>query len=206
MAFSDLSSEQQKAFQVRLDEMGLSADDVAPRIGPDVSTGPTILSADPKESAIAPNVFTFENLAQMKQLIGNPDSDYESGIMDLHHETVPDWPKDDNALAEEQLIPDQRKLIDYALNAYLFGYSKNYESYRAIIEKTMFPMRFLVFAAEDVCLDATNSPLVIKKGSGLNFGTLTICEGGSISFEEDAVVTVQKMTKTDAASCKAAGV
>lgn len=201
MPLSDLSDEQQAAFKARLKEMNLTEADVVPRLGPDTQKGPTILSADPRESAVRPHMFTFNDLDQMKALVGNPDSDYETGFMDLHHELVNHWPQDRNGDCEDDLTPADNQRIDHAYKAYLFSHSKYFASYKAIVEKIHFPAKFVVFAVVDVCLDSTNSPLVVKNGSGVNFGTITICEGGWIDFQADAVVTIQKMVKTDAPSC-----
>ena len=74
---------------------------------------------------------------------------------------------------------------------------------RHILSKLNFTSRVeaAVFAAEDICLDSRNSPLIISSESAHNYGTMTICEGGSIKFEANAVMTVQKMVKSTATKC-----
>ena len=144
---------------------------------------------------------TVTSLDEVKRLAGNPDADFENGVMAEHHEIQPEWPAHLNGKEPSELTAEDNRRINAAEIAYIYGNSKHHQSYKAIIEKHRYPADFAVFAALDVCLDATNSPLVIKSEGAHNYGTITICEGGSIKFESNAVLTVQRMIRSPATRC-----
>jgi hypothetical protein len=205
MPLSDLMPEQQKAFHDRLKELQMDPSRVLAKIAPETHSGPIVLSADPTESSVEPHIVTVTSLDEVKRLAGNPDSDFENGVLAEHHEIQPPWPAALTGRAASELTAEQNRQIHAAEIAYIYGNSKHHQSYKAIIEQHKYPADFAVFAAEDVCLDASNSPLIIKSESAHNYGTLTICEGGSIKFEANAVLTVQKMVKLSATKCPTAG-
>lgn len=201
MPLSDLTPQQQAAFNDRLKELRMDPSKVIPKITPDAYKGPIVLSADTGESTIQPHIVTVTSLDEVKRLAGNPDADYDNGVLQQHHEIQPPWPATMNNKDAAELTAEQNRRINAAETAYIYGHSKHHASYKAIIERHKYPADFAVFAAEDVCLDSTNSPLIIKSESAHNYGTLTICEGGSIQFEANAVLTVQKMVKSTATKC-----
>lgn len=203
MPLSDLTNEQQQAFHDRLKELRMHPSQVIPKITPETHQGPIILHANPKLSSVVPHIVVVSSLDEVKHLAGNPDEHFENGLMLEHHEVQPEWPADKNDRDPAELLAEDNNRINAAEMAYIYGYSKRHESYKAIIERHKYPATFAVFAAEDVCLDATNSPLIIQSESAHNYGTVTICEGGSIQFETNAVMTVQKMVKSTATSCAA---
>jgi hypothetical protein len=200
MPLSDLSPEQQQAFNDRLKELGMGPSQVVPSISPKTHPGPVIFSADPEISTIPPHVVTVNSLDEVKRIAGNPDSHYESGTLQQHHDIFEDWPTEKNEKSPSELEAHENQRIIAAEMGYIYGHSKHYESYKTIIEKHKYPARFAVFAAEDVCVDA-NNPLYIKSEGAYNFGTVTICQGGSIIFEANATMTVQLMIKSNATSC-----
>lgn len=201
MPLADLSAEQQQAFRDRLKELQMDPAKVVKSITPVTSKGPVVLSADAKESHVEAHLVTVNSLDDVKRLAGNPDGDYESGKMAEHHPKFELWPEHKNGLAAEELSAEENNRINDAELAYIYGNSKHVKSYKSIIESHKYPATFAVFAVEDICLDASNSPMVIKSESAHNYGTLTICAGGSIKFEANAVLTVQKMVRSNAASC-----
>jgi len=196
-----LAQNQQKAFNDRLKELQMDPSKVLPKITPATHKGPIVLSANPKESSIPPHIVTLTSVDEVKRLAGNPDTEFENGIMTDHHEVQPPWPAAMNGKAPSELTAEQNRRINAAEMAYIYGHSKNHASYKTIIEQHKYPADFAVFAALDVCLDATNSPLIVKSESAINLGTLTICEGGSIKFEANATMTVQNMVKSTATKC-----
>lgn len=201
MPLSDLSPAQQQAFHDRLKELRMDPSKVVPKITPETHKGPVVLSADPKKSSVPPHIVTVTSLDEVKRLAGNPDEDYVKGVIQEHHEIQPAWPAGKNDKDPSELKPEENRRIQAAEYAYLYGNSKHHRSYKAIIEKHKYPVDFAVFAAEDICLDSRNSPLIISSESAHNYGTMTICEGGSIKFEANAVMTVQKMVKSTATKC-----
>jgi hypothetical protein len=200
MPLSDLTTQQQAAFNDRLKELQMDPSKVIPKISPETYPGPIILSADRQESTIPPHIVTVTSLDEVKRLAGNPDADYDSSLMAQHHEIQPEWPTHLNDKEPSELSAEQNRRINAAEIAYIYGHSRHHASYKAIIEKHKYPADFAIFAAEDVCVDARN-PLIIKSDSAHNYGTLTICEGGTVQFEGNAVLTVQKMVKSTATKC-----
>lgn len=202
MPLSDLTQEQQDAFHQRLKELRIDPSQVVPKITPATHPGPVTLSADPAKSTIPPHIVTLTSIDEVKRLAGNADADFESGAMARHHEPLPEWPAELNGRAPSELAAEHNRRIGAAEIGYIYGYSKDFESYKTIIEQHKFPVDFAVFAAEDVCIDATNSPFIIGSDSGHNYGTMTICEGGYLKFEANATLTVQKMVRSSATSCQ----
>ena len=202
MPLSDLTPEQQQAFHDRLKELRMDPSKVLKEITPQTHKGPLVLSADPKKSSVPPHIVTVASLDEVKRLAGNPDEDYENGIMEHHHEALPEWSAEMNDKDPSELKAEENRRIEAAEHGYLYGHSKRFASYKPIIEKHKYPAQFAVFAAEDVCVDASNSPFLIKAESGHNYGTFTVCEGGSIQFEANAVITVQKFINSTATKCK----
>lgn len=200
MPLSDLPADQRQAFHDRLKELRISPEQVVPSISPKTHPGPVILSIDPGLSSIPPTVVTVSSLDEVKRIAGNPDEHYESGRLQEHHAILPEWPAHKNDKSPEELEPHENQQIIAAEMAYLYGNSKHHSSYKTIIEKHKYPAKFAVFAVEDVCVDKDH-PLIIKSEGAYNFGTVTICEGGSIYFEANATMTVQQMVKSTATSC-----
>jgi len=201
MPLSDLSDEQQQAFYDRLKELRMDPSKVIPKITPETHQGPIVLSADPEKSSVPPHLVTVASLDEVKRLAGNADEDYESGLLSAHHEIQPEWPAEKNDKDPSELEASENRRINAAEMAYIYGHSKHHQSYKTIIERHKYPATFAVFAAEDLCIDASNSPYVVTAESAHNYGTVTICEGGSIQFEANAVWTVQKMVKSSATKC-----
>jgi len=201
MPLSDLTPEQQKNFNDRLKELQMDPSKVLRKITPQTHPGPIVLSADPAESSIAPHIVTMTSLDEVKRLAGNPDSAFENGTMLEHHAIQQPWPAELNGKAPTELKAEHNRRIHAAEMAYIYGNSKHHASYKTIIEQHKYPADFAVFAAEDLCLDATNSPFIIKSDSAHNYGTITICEGGSMKFEANATLTVQKMVRSTATKC-----
>lgn len=201
MPLSELAQEQQEAFHERLRELRLDPSKVVKKITPETHRGPVVLSADPRISSVPPTIVTVVSLDEVKRIAGNSDEHYEKGLMADHHEALPPWPAEKNHMDPSQLTAEENNLINAAEMGYIYGNSKNFSSYKTIIEKHKYPARFAVFAAEDVCIDSTNTPLIITSESAHNYGTVTICQGAQIVFEANATMSVQKMIKSTATKC-----
>lgn len=201
MPLKDLTPEQQKAFHDRLKELQISPSQVVERLTPQTRSGPVVLSADPTESAIPAHIVTVTSLDEVKRIAGHPDSLFETGKMADHYEVQPEWPHHLNGRAPSELTAEQNRQINAAEMGYIYGNSHHHKSYKHIIEHHKYPAQFAVFAAEDVCIDASNSPFIIKGDTAHNYGTLTICDGGQLVFQGNAVLTVQKMVKSTATKC-----
>jgi len=197
----NLSAEQQDAFHKRLKEFQMNPSQVVPRISSNTHSGPIVLSADPASSTIPPHILTLASVDEVKRLAGNADEEFESGRLQSHHEPLPEWPQHLNDSATSQLTPQQNQLVHKAHIAYVYGNSKNVASYKPIIEKLNYPLKVATFAVEDMCVDASNSPVIISSRIGVDIGTLTIYPGGQIKFESDIAITIQKMVKMDSGSC-----
>lgn len=205
MPLSDLPPEMQQAFWDRLKELRMDPSQVLPKITPETHRGPVVFSSDPKESSVTPHLVVVNSLDEVKRLAGNADADYDSGLMQKHHPIQPTWDAAKNGHDVSELSAEENNRINAAEMAYIYGHSKHHLSYKEIIERHKYPAVFACFAAEDVCIDSTNSPFIVTAESGHNYGTITICEGGSIQFEANAVWTVQKMINSSAQSCAALG-
>lgn len=201
MSLSALSAEQQQAFYDRLKEFEMDPSAVIQHVDSSTHPGPITFSANPALSTFPPHIVTLTSVDDAKRLAGNPDEHYENGVMMEHHETLPEWPAHKTALEAHELSPEEKQLINKAHVAYIYGNSKKVQSYKDVIEKHNYPVEVAAVAIESLCLDATNSPFQVKSDAGLNIGTLTICQGGSINFEANSHVTIQVMHKSDATSC-----
>jgi len=198
---TSLSKEQQSAFSARLKEFQMKPEQVVKQVNSKTHKGPIVLSADPAVSTIPPHIVTLTSLDEAKRLAGNEDELFENGLMQNAHEALPEWPAALNDKDRTELTPEQNRLINKAHTAYIYGHSKLVSSYKAIIEKLNYPVQVATFAIEELCIDKTNSPFIVKDPAGLNVGTLTICEGGYIQTESNTSITAQVMIKSDKTSC-----
>lgn len=201
MPLSDLSAEQQQAFWDRLKELGMDPSQVVAKITPETHQGPVRLSPDGSVSAVPAHILTLSSVDDVKRLAGNADAEYDLGTLVHHHAEFPEWPEDRVALDSRELTPEENRRLVAAEVAYVYGDSRRLKGYRAALDRHKFPVRVAAFAVEDICLDATNSPLVVTADSLHNFGTLTICEGGWIKFNANATLTIQKLVKSDRTKC-----
>jgi hypothetical protein len=179
MPLSDLPLEMQQAFWDRLKELRMDPSQVLPKITPETHNGPVVFSSDPKASSVTPHLVVVNSLDEVKRLAGNADADYDSGLMQEHHPIQPAWDAAKNGHDASELSAEENGRINAAEMAYIYGHSKHHESYK--------------------------SPFIVTAESGHNYGTITICEGGSIQFEANAVWTVQRMVNSTATSCAALG-
>lgn len=201
MPLSDLTPQQQDAFWTRLKELRMDPSQVVPRICSKTFKGPVTLSINPERSTIKPHIVTVTSLDEIKRLAGNADADFESGLLTEHHDIQPEWPQELNDRAPTDLTPEQNRQITAAEIAYIYGYSPRHASYKTIIERHKFPVDIAVFAAEDICIDASNSPFIIDSNSAHTYGTITICAGGQLKFAASTDITVQRMIKSTNTSC-----
>jgi hypothetical protein len=189
-----LSSEHQSNFDNRLRELGLDPSHVVPELRTGDTPGPTYLSNHPDfESAIPPRPLTIDSVDDLKRLAGIPDSDYERGLMESHHEPLEDWPAGKNSHAREDLSVEENERVRQALVTHVYGHSETVASYRDVLNNQFFPMEAATFAALDVTVDPGH-PLILKGNNhAYDFGKVTIKRGGQIIFETDAVMTCQVM-------------
>lgn len=191
-----LTEEQQRNFDNRLKELGLNQSHVVAELRTGATPGPTYLSSHPDfESAIPPQILTFNSLDDVKRLGGIPDEQYDNALMEEHYELPPAWPEEKNDLASEELQAEENRNIRQAFIAYVYGHSDRVKSYKNIIEKHFFPMEVAAFAVLDVVVDPDH-PLILKgPNQTYNFGTVTIKPGGQIICEADVNMVVQNMVK-----------
>jgi len=201
MPLSDLSADQQQAFWDRLKELGMDPSQVVASITPQTHQGPVLLSPDETRSAVPPHFLTLASVDDVKRLAGNVDEDYANGVLENHHAEFPEWPENRVELDRRELTPEENRRLVAAEVAYVYGDSRRLKGYRAALDRHKFPVRVVAFAVEDICLDATNSPLTVTADSLHNFGTVTICDGGWIQFDANATVTIQKLVKSDRIKC-----
>lgn len=194
--FEDLTPEQKKNFEKRLEDMGLERSHVVPEIKTVETEGPTYLSSHPDyESAVPPKMLTIPTLEALRQKGGIPDEHYLNNKMDGHPEVPPEWPEEKSEHLVADLSPEENQNIRKAFVAHIYGHSEKVKSYEKVIEKNYFPFEVAAFAAENVVVDADH-PLILKGPAQVfNFGVVTIKQGGQIRCEADAEMTVQKMVK-----------
>lgn len=201
MSLESLSPEQQEAFKDRLKELRMDPAKVLSEISPDTHQGPIVLSIDPDRSHVPPHHVTVDSIDEVKRIAGNPDADFESGKMQEHHQIPPDCPSEILAADPGTLNADQNAMVDLAERAYIYGNSARVTSWREAIDRHRFPVTFAVFAAESVCLDSSNSPLIIDSHSAHNFGTLKVCKGGWIQVAENGTMTIQNFVRCEGSDC-----
>lgn len=199
MPFSELTDEQQAAFRARLALAGIDPDGVVKHVGPDTHSGQLTASADPARSTIPPHTLTVHDVDTLKQLHGNPDEHYESGLMEEHHAIPSPWPQELAGLTRETATGRQRRQVHDAHRVWLYGNSANVQSYKDAINALEYPRQIPVFAAEDLVITAENSPYVIEASeSGHIYGTVTIYNGGSIAFQGSVDFSCQQLVQSDA--------
>src|SRR5205807_2176408 len=103
-----------------------------------------------------PHMLTIHHVDEMKELAGNKDELYESGLMQEHHEVPDAWPDDQNQLTADMMGPEQRNTVHHAHLVYLYGNSASVNSYMAIINAVEYPRTLPVFAAEDLVITTKN--------------------------------------------------
>lgn len=191
---TELSDEHRQNFDNRLRELGMDPSHVVSELRTGDTPGPTYLSNDPDfESEIPPQSLTIDSIDELKRLAGIPDSDYEAGLMETHHEPIEPWPAEKNSHAREDLSVEENERIVEALKTHVYGHSETVASYRAVLNNQFFPMDAATFAVLDVTVDPEH-PLVLKGNNhAYDFGTVTIKRGGQIIFETDTVMTCQVM-------------
>jgi len=176
-----LTEDQKTKFEKRLGELGMTKADVVPEAKPGVP--------------LKPKMITVQTLDEFKKLFGNPDSDYDTGKMKDHHDSLP--PRDDTKThpVSKDMAGEDRRNIDKALKAYILGDSKKYASYKPAIEELHFPMEIAAYAADDLTI-YSDETYQAPAGS-YNWGTLTIYKDGVLSFLGDSNVIVQQMVYKD---------
>lgn len=203
MPRTELTTEQRKAFENDLKKFGIPPDRVVANITPETHPGPVTLSADPKTSTIPPVMLSVNSVDEVKRLAGHPDAEFEDGTREdvMNGAELPDWPEELNDADPSELTPEQNRQIEQASRAYIYGHSGKVQSYKSIIEKHKFPTKLATFAAENVCIDSSNSPFVIDSDSGHVYGTMTICASGTLKFEANATMSVQNLIKSNDDTC-----
>ncbi|MEO9903659.1 hypothetical protein [Nisaea sp.] len=202
LSLSNLTSEQQEAFYVRLKQLQIDPSKVVAEISPATHQGPVIISSDPERSTIPTHNLTILNVDEIKWLAGNADECFTSGKMSEHHDLPAIDPSEIEKADPGALGAEQNRTLDMAMRAYIYGNSARVLHWKNAIEKHRFPTTFTVYAVQNICINASNSPLLIESVSGGNIGTLKVCEGGWIKATANGNLTVQKMIRCDGSDCK----
>ena len=169
----NLSKEQQTDFDSYNEKLGFSKE-VVSQFPSSSKAGAVVLSADPAKSSVPPKVITVNNLDELKELIGMPETDTHS-FMD--HSFIRELLEKKN---DGDLTKDDRHNVKLGATSYILGNSSGLKgTAMTTIYKAMFPMTLAAFTAENFTVTPEN-PLVLGDGTVNNFGTVTVEEGGQI--------------------------
>ncbi|WJV61248.1 hypothetical protein PCO86_14785 [Pectobacteriaceae bacterium CE70] len=188
-----LTPELKQRFLDSLEKHGISQTKVITNV---VTTGPkNYLSDRPGVGSLIPaNKIAIHTLDELKALAGNSDDDYAKGVMQVHlHEDLPAWKKSKNGHAPDKLSVEENENIVKAFKTYIYGDSAKVASYKDIIHQHFFPMTLATYAAENLTVKSGEVLTVDGSKAVATFGTVTVEQGGSISYEVDASWTVQSM-------------
>lgn len=188
---SNLSQEQQAAFEAVNQKYGLKATDFHGT----TEDKPTVLSSDPTESHVPPKMISVGSIAALKKMIGRPDSDDDSHI--TYPEPLSESQKDlvNTANARGELLSglgaEGVRSVKRAAKAHVMGNSSKVSGYEKLINAVHFPGQLAAFTASTITITAAN-PLIIKGSSPvvLNYAIMTFQSGGYVQIETDASITV----------------
>jgi hypothetical protein len=160
---------------------------------------PLIFSADPDRSDIPPHTVVVATVAEMRAYLGPVDrfqevdcvypSPYRKEYNDIIQQTkdsADTWPGLDSTTKDNILL---------AARAYVYGDSKQVESYVPLVNALLFPVTLAYFAtSEDMTIDQEwriegDDPVVS------NFNHLTLSPGGSIVATVDFTLSCTSLTK-----------
>ncbi len=203
MSLANYSESQKSLIEKALASVGHTVADMEGKsLGPQSHKGPMIMSFDPSRDNVGSKLVKVESIQHLKQIAGVPDSHFENspnadrmvhypkGTPRTDFAKAIERSRSDNCALESLIHPDDHKLIDQAMHAYMRGNSAKVKDYEPVINALRFPTQGLVATALDITISPAN-PLIIGEDSpyvhdepGIGamavFGTLTIEPGGQI--------------------------
>lgn len=142
--------------------------------------GPTVLSRDPAESAIAPSFLMLRNIDEVKEVGGVPDTVFADGEVGR---SAPVQPFNPATMRLRRFSPE----ICAAMGAYLFGDSALVRSYKDVLNALRFPMAVAVHEVQEVIVTKDHPLIISGDGYGnpiaLIFKKVTVEPGGEIIWK-----------------------
>lgn len=123
-----------------------------------------ILSHNEKESHIKPSFITAKNIDHLKELCGVDDSQFT----EMDHKDERTIPPAFHEVKEEINDPRHPHICN-AMNAYVFGNSKNVSTWKEKINEMRFPQQVAVFSADTINVQA-GKPLTLDGSDAKPFG------------------------------------
>jgi hypothetical protein len=192
--FDDLSEQQKREYRDVLARLGCREHQGELKASRE---GPIHISSDPARSAIVPHFVRVDDLDLLKDLVGLSDALFADGTL-AAPACAPEqeWPAERAVESRRSLTAEELGRIIDAGRAYVQGPSAKVASYKRAVEKLFLPLFVATFSAPDVSV-TPDHPLVISTSdpSVINFGTITIVEGGQIFVQRDVKIIAQVLKK-----------
>lgn len=198
MTLKSYSDEHKSIIARAAESVGMVIDDLEGRsFGPHSHSGAMVVSADPGQDNLESRLMDVNSVAELKAIGGVADIHFKaSGDKHVNYpdgQLKTDVPaaisraRADNCALESLIHPDDEKVIDQAMIAYVHGDSSKVKNFEEVINALRFPTQILVTTGEDITVTKAN-PLIIGKdspyvsGGKAVFGTVTVEEGGQIQI------------------------
>jgi hypothetical protein len=187
---AQLTAAQTQAWEHVLSSVGLSHSAAADSISCSAADG--VLSSKPGRKSLAhPHKVKLTSIEQMRALAGGSSAG---------NVAIPEpWPAAKAGATIDDLDQGDETMLRSAVFVHAVGRGDEVSSYRDVLNRRFFPMPIIVYAGKDI---------VIKKGCVLtiepdghdpvvvNYGSVTLEEGGLIRCEAPVLFIVQRFIKT----------
>lgn len=207
-AFAGLNDDHMARFNAKMERLGLNPDALTHEgeLVTGATPGPTVLSGDPDQSHLPPTLVRVNDVAHLKALSGLPDEHYVSRKLSDRTVEYP-APLDERRAQivaesrnqcdlEYRLNDDELRDVRRAARAYVMGHSEKVKSHEPVINAMLFPTQLAVFAGESIVV-TKDKPLIITGDHpvSLNYGSITVEDGGQIIIQVTAEITSQVFTQ-----------
>jgi hypothetical protein len=213
MAGSDsLTTEELEKFKAIQTRFGLSDTQLthAATLSTADHGGDLVFSPSEALSSVPPMHVPYKSMAELKAMIGRPDTDFTHGPMSdrLYHVPAPLQDQrvgllaatKDEADFDHHVAPNEAKALFAAAQAYVYGNSQKVKHFEGLLDKRFAPSTLAVFSGTDLVVKS-GEKLTIKadpedpqKVVALNYQAITVEQGGQIVVEANVHVTTQTFT------------
>lgn len=192
---TNLSSKQSDSFESLCLLLNISTSDLMDNVTVDNNTVAYLAANSKYPSIIQHKAIEIKNLQKLLAFVG-VKNDINDSKLTGKLKIPPPWLKEKSV---NDINGHDMEHLEQALKLILSGYNQVVESYLEPVEKYFFPLTSLVFAAKKVIVKS-GSKLVIKGNNHnpviINYGKLTIEEGGQIICETNVLMNVQNLIKS----------
>lgn len=175
--------------------------------------GNLVLSADPGLSDIEPLLVPYRSIAELKAMIGRPDSDYTDGPFSDRHIAYPADLHPDRAATllstqngcdfDYQATDDEAAVLRHAAQCYVMGNSQKVKGFEPLLDARFAPATLAVIAG-DVLNVGSGEKVTIKPDAGdpdkilyIHYSAINVDPGGQIVVEAPVQIKTITFTAVD---------